>query len=194
MKWYIGIILTLIICIVTGTLDAVFHNTNELVSSLASVIQAICIVIQSYLIYKQFKLSEKIDNKNKEEYKGIFLLDRTNINSSNEIFNNKYDLTREVSFHNRGNDHVIVKAITINGKIIGIGYNTFFTNLEEYSKLLIDLELTSEDLEKDNLKFEIKISLENLKGYEYDETIEISFEKDKEENVYNLNYFNVNLS
>ena len=193
MKWYISSILILIICIVTGTLDVVLHNTNELLSSISSIIQAIFMVIQSFLIYKQFELSEKIDNKSKEEHKGIFLLDRTNITSEIEIFNNKYDLKKELTFHNKGNDHVIVKSITINDRLIGNDYNTFFTNLEEYSELIIDLELTSKDLEKDDLGFEIKISLENLKGYKYNEIIELSFKKDKEENIYNLNHFNIKL-
>ena len=193
MKWFISLILILIICIVTGTLDIVFHNTNELLSSISSIIQAIFMVVQSFLIYKQFELSEKIDNKSKEEYKGIFLLDRTNIKSEIEDFNNKYDLKKELTFHNKGNDHVIVKAVTINDRLIGDDYNTFFTNIEEFSKLEIDLEVTSEDLKKEDLEFEINISLENLKGYKYNEIIDLSFKKDKEENIYNLNHFNIKL-
>lgn len=108
--------------------------------------------------------------------------------------NNKYDLNKEISFHNKGNDHVILKSVCINGIIKGEGYKTFFSNLDEYSKLLIDLELSKKELENDIIELKIDLELENLKGYNYLENIEIVFKKDKDEDIYNLNLFNVRLS
>lgn len=123
----------IIISIVIGTLEVVFHNTNELMSTIAACVQAICIVIQCIVIFKQLKLSEITEEKTRAENKGIFILDRRNIVGENEEdTNNKYDLAKEISFHNKGNDHVILKSGCINGIIKGEGYRTFFTNLEQY--------------------------------------------------------------
>lgn len=191
----ICIVVLIIISIVTGTVEVVFHNTNELMSTIAASVQAICIVIQCILLFKQLKLSEIIEEKTRAENKGIFILDRTNIVSENEEdTNNKYDLTKEISFHNKGNDHVILKSVCINGIIKGEGYRTFFTNLEQYSKLLIDIELSKEELERDIIELKIDLELENLKGYNYVENIEIVFRKDNDEDIYNLDSFNIRLS
>jgi hypothetical protein len=191
----ICIITLIIISIATGTLEVVFHNTNELMSTIATCVQAICIVIQCILLFKQLKLSETIEEKTRAENKGIFILDRTNIVGENEEYtNNKYDLNKEISFHNKGNDHVILKAVCINGIMKGDGYRTFFTNLEQYSKLLIDLELSKEELEEKIIELKIDLELENLKGYNYVENIEIVFKKDNDENVYNLELFNIRIN
>lgn len=189
------IIILIIISIATGTLEVVFHNTNELMSTIAACVQAICIVIQCILLFKQLKLSEIIEEKTRAENKGIFILDRTNIVGENEEdTNNKYDLNKEISFHNKGNDHIILKSVCINGIIKGEGYRTFFTNLDQYSKLLIDLELSKEELENDIIGLKIDLELENLKGYNYIENIEIVFKKDSDEDIYNLDSFNIRLS
>ena len=191
----IFIIFLIIISIITGTLEVVFHNTNELMTTISAFVQAICIVIQCILIYKQLRLSEMIEEKTREEKKGIFILDRTNITGIDEKYtNNKYDLNREISFHNKGNDHVILKSVCINGIITDEGYRTFFTNLEQYSKLLVDLELSKEELKNDNIEVKIDLELENLKGYNYIENIEIIFKKDNDEDIYNLDSFNIRLS
>ncbi len=191
----IFIIFLIIISIITGTLEVVFHNTNELMTTISAFVQAICIVIQCILIYKQLRLSEMIEEKTREEKKGIFILDRTNITGIDEKYtNNKYDLNREISFHNKGNDHVILKSVCINGIIKDEGYRTFFTNLEQYSKLLVDLELSKEELKNDNIEVKIDLELENLKGYNYIENIEIIFKKDNDEDIYNLDSFNIRLS
>lgn len=191
----IFIIFLIIISIITGTLEVVFHNTNELMTTISAFVQAICIVIQCILIYKQLRLSEMIEEKTREEKKGIFILDRTNITGIDEKYtNNKYDLNREISFHNKGNDHVILKSVCINGIIKDEGYRTFFTNLEQYSKLLVDLELSKEELKNDNIEVKIDLELENLKGYNYIENIEIIFKKDNDEDIYNLGSFNIRLS
>lgn len=191
----IFIIFLIIISIITGTLEVVFHNTNELMTTISAFVQAICIVIQCILIYKQLRLSEMIEEKTREEKKGIFILDRTNITGIDEKYtNNKYDLNREISFHNKGNDHVILKSVCINGIIKDEGYRTFFTNLEQYSKLLVDLELSKEELKNDNIEVKIDLELENLKGYNYIENIEIIFKKDNDEDIYNLASFNIRLS
>jgi hypothetical protein len=76
----------------------------------------------------------------------------------------------------------------------GDGYRTFFTNLEQYSKLLIDLELSKEELEEKIIELKIDLELENLKGYNYVENIEIVFKKDNDENVYNLDLFNIRIN
>lgn len=189
------IIFLIIISIITGTLEVVFHNTNELMTTISAFVQAICIVIQCILIYKQLRLSEMIEEKTREEKKGIFILDRTNITGIDEKYtNNKYDLNREISFHNEGNDHVILKSVCINGIIKDEGYRTFFTNLEQYSKLLVDLELSKEELKNDNIEVKIDLELENLKGHNYIENIEIIFKKDNDEDIYNLDLFNIRLS
>lgn len=191
----IFIIFLIIISIITGKLEVVFHNTNELMTTISAFVQAICIVIQCILIYKQLRLSEMIEEKTREEKKGIFILDRTNITGIDEKYtNNKYDLNREISFHNKGNDHVILKSVCINGIIKDEGYRTFFTNLEQYSKLLVDLELSKEELKNDNIEVKIDLELENLKGYNYIENIEIIFKKDNDEDIYNLDSFNIRLS
>ena len=191
----IFIIFLIIISIITGTLEVVFHNTNELMTTISAFVQAICIVIQCILIYKQLRLSEMIEEKTREEKKGIFILDRTNITGIDEKYtNNKYDLNREISFHNKGNDHVILKSVCINGIIKDEGYRTFFTNLEQYSKLLVDLELSKEELKNDNIEVKIDLELENLKVYNYIENIEIIFKKDNDEDIYNLDSFNIRLS
>ena len=185
----------IIISIVTGTLEVVFHNTNELISTITACVQAICIVIQSILLFKQFKLSEIIEEKTRAENKGIFILDKTNIVGEIEKdTNNKYDLNKEISFHNKGNDHVILKSVYVNGIIKGEGYETFFTNLDQYSKLLIDLGLSKEELENNIIEVKIDLKLENLKGYNYLENIEIIFKKDNDEDIYNLDSFNISLS
>ena len=164
-------------------------------TTISAFVQAICIVIQCILIYKQLRLSEMIEEKTREEKKGIFILDRTNITGIDEKYtNNKYDLNREISFHNKGNDHVILKSVCINGIIKDEGYRTFFTNLEQYSKLLVDLELSKEELKNDNIEVKIDLELENLKGYNYIENIEIIFKKDNDEDIYNLDSFNIRLS
>ncbi len=191
----IFIIFLIIISIITGTLKVVFHNTNELMTTISAFVQAICIVIQCILIYKQLRLSEMIEEKTREEKKGIFILDRTNITGIDEKYtNNKYDLNREISFRNKGNDHVILKSVCINGIIKDEGYRTFFTNLEQYSKLLVDLELSKEELKNDNIEVKIDLELENLKGYNYIENIEIIFKKDNDGDMYNLDSFNIRLS
>ena len=191
----IFIIFVIIISIITGTLKVVFHNTNELMTTISAFVQAICIVIQCILIYKQLRLSEMIEEKTREEKKGIFILDRTNITGIDEKYtNNKYDLNREISFRNKGNDHVILKSVCINGIIKDEGYRTFFTNLEQYSKLLVDPELSKEELKNDNIEVKIDLELENLKGYNYIENIEIIFKKDNDGDMYNLDSFNIRLS
>ena len=189
------LILIVILVIITGTFELVLHNTNELMSIISSYVQTICIVVQSVVLFKQLDLSQVIEEKTREENKGIFILDATNIiTGRKEESNNKYDLSKPIFFHNRGNDHVILKAVHINGKIVGGGYRTFFTNLDQYSKLLLDLKVSKEELEKDILKFDIDLFLENLKGYNYTEKVEIRFRKDREEGVYNLDLFNIKLN
>lgn len=59
----ISIVALIIISIVTGTVEVVFHNTNELMSTISACVQAICIVIQCILLFKQLKLSEIIEEK-----------------------------------------------------------------------------------------------------------------------------------
>lgn len=187
-------IILIIVSVITGTTEVIFHNTNEVVMTISAYVQALCVVLQSVLIIKQFKLSERIEEKSRAENKGIFILDKTNIFMEDEKFaTNKYMLNKEISFHNKGNDHVILKAVTINGIKKGDGYRTFFTNLEEYSKLVIDLELSDEELGKDEIEVNIDLYLENLKGYNYVERLEIQFEKDHDENVFNLGGFNIRL-
>lgn len=113
MKSMLGVIIVLlVISVLTGTIEQVFHNTNELISTVSAYVQTGCIVLQSYLIYKQFKLSKEIEEKSRAENKGIFVLDNTNIKNrykNKEWSNNKYDLRESISFHNVGNDHIIVK-------------------------------------------------------------------------------------
>lgn len=192
---YIVLVIILIIILnATGILEKVFNNTNVLLSTIAVCIQAVCIIIQCKLTFKQLELSKTIEEKTRAENKGIFILDRTNIFSEDEVYNNnKYDLNKELSFHNKGNDHVILKSVCINGDLKGEGYRTFFTNLDQFSKLLIDLKLSKEELEKNIIKIKIDLELENLKGYNYIENIEIVFKKDNDENIYNLNSFNIRL-
>lgn len=188
-------VIILMIVLITGTFESILHNTNELMSIISSYVQTICIVVQSILLFKQLDLSQIIEEKTREENKGIFILDNTNIiTGREEESNNKYDLSKPIFFHNRGNDHVILKAVYINGKIVGKGYRTFFTNLDQYSKLLLDLKVSKEELKKDILKFDIDLLLENLKGYNYTEKVEIRFKKDREEEIYNLDLFNIKLS
>ena len=195
----IFLIILIIISIETGTLEVAFHNTNELISSLSAYIQTICIVLQSFLIYKQFQLSKEIEEKARAEQKGIFILDITNI--GNEFIselqtNNKYDLRKPLSFHNKGNDHVILNKTIINKKIIETSTDgTFFTNQSDYSKLLIDLKLTEEDLNKEKIDITIELEMENLKGYIYQELIKIGFirEDKNSSDIYNLDHLNIKI-
>ena len=189
----INIVVFIFIAIATGTLEIVFHNTNELISALSSFVQAICIIFQSILLFKQLKLDEKVEQRTQEESKGIFILDKTNM-GDNDIYNNKYNLNQVISFHNVGNDHVILRSIRINEIMIDGWERTFFTNLERYSKLEIDLKLDENDLQKNEIKFKIDLELENLKGYTYIESIYIIFKKNIVENIYNLNLFNIRLN
>lgn len=188
-------VIIIIVLTITGTFEAILHNTNEVMSIISTYVQTICIVVQSVLLFKQLDFSQMIDEKTREENKGIFILDSTNIIiGKEEEITNKYDLSKPIFFHNRGNDHVILKAIYINGVIVGKGHRTFFTNLDQYSKLVLDLELNKEELKEDILKFDIDLFLENLKGYSYTEKVEIRFRKDREEEIYNLDLFNIKLS
>lgn len=189
----INIVVFIFIAIATGTLEIVFHNTNELISALSSFVQAICIIFQSILLFKQLKLDEKVEQRTQEESKGIFILDKTNM-GDNDIYNNKYNLNQVISFHNVGNDHVILRSIRINEIMIDGWERTFFTNLERYSKLEIDLKLDENDLQKNEIKFKIDLELENLKGYTYIESMDIEFIKDIDKKIYNLNLFNIKLN
>lgn len=57
------------------------------------------------------------------------------------------------------------------------------------------MELTSEDLNKEIIEVKIELLLQNLKGYNYIEIMEIVFcREDPESNdIYNLSKFNIRL-
>ena len=54
--------------------------------------------------------------------------------------------------------------------------------------------MSKEELKNDNIEVKIDLELENLKGYNYIENIEIIFKKDNDEDIYNLDSFNIRLS
>lgn len=195
-KYIIVIIILLLIALVTVTFKETLYNTNIIMSSISAYTQAICIVLQTALLIKQFNFTKIVEERNISENKGIFMLDKTNLNVESTEYeihtNNRYNLRKGLSFHNKGNDNVILKSIVINSKEVGKGYNTFFTNQEEYSELVIDLELNDEELKEEEVNLIIELGLENLKGYNYIEVIEIVFKKeDKDSYIYNWDKFNI---
>lgn len=199
-KSHLYIIIIIILIFITFGLNIskeVFHNTNELISTISSYIQAICIIIQSVIIYKQLKLEEKVNQKSIKEEKGIFIIEKTNVISDQEnqkFFYNKYNLQDNIKFRNVGNGHIILKGQKINTRDIEYTEGTFFTNLKDYSELNINLNLSPKDLEKDLIEVKIKLLLQNLSGYEYVEIIEVTFVREEDgENIYNLKNFNIRL-
>ena len=197
VKLYVFAIIIVILLIISfkyGIQETVFHNTNEIFSTFSSVVQAICIVVQSIIIYKQLKLDEKINQKSIEQEKGIFVLEQTNIYTDMPSYN-KYNLKDNLRFRNIGNGHVILKGQKIS-LINNTEYakGTFFTNLEEYSKLDINLNLSLNQLSKSLIEVNVELLLQNLNGYEYTEIMEIVFIKENEDGyIYNLQKFNVKL-
>lgn len=180
----IVIIVCIIVSIITGTIETVFHNTNEFISSISDYVQAICVVLQSILIYKQFKLSQEIEEKSRAENKGIFILENND--------KRYYNLKEGISFKNIGNDHVVVKGTKKNNNDFEGSEGTFFTNLDEFSKLTIDLKLSEEELKEEIIEIVIELKLENLKSYQYIEIIEMTFRKVNNE-IYDLERFNIKL-
>lgn len=193
------IIIIILVLIIIGfrITEKVFHNTNEFLSAISSYIQAVCIIIQSVIIYKQLKVEEKNNQKSIKEEKGIFILEKTNVISDQEnqkFFYNKYNLQDDIKFRNVGNGHIILKGQKINTRDIEYTEGTFFTNLKDYSELNINLNLSPKDLEKDLIEVKIKLLLQNLSGYEYVEIIEIRFVREEDgEKIYNLENFNIRL-
>ena len=163
-------------------------------------IEALILFLQVLVVYGQLQLSRKMNQQELQRNKGYFLIRKTNIphlTEGEKHYRDYFDLTIPLHFYVSGSDDILVSSseIHVNGHIIrnpDVFNPVFFTRDERFDDMTIDIPLTDEERDKKELSISICLVLQNTVGYQYNERIEMKFEKqDNPENWWKLTGFNL---
>lgn len=165
--------------------------------SLSDILNILILIVQTFILILQLKLTQKINTQSISRDKGYLLIEKTN--SGKNSPEEQFDLLA-----NRGIGFYVVKSDiilqTYSYFVNGVKYytsppiDTFFTENNRFNEFFITLDLKESDKEKDYLDIDFIFKLINTVGYKYSETISVRFSKTETSSLWKMNKYNMSFN